>query len=127
MSETSLYLFFSFTQLIVILSVRNRGHFWRAATPSRPLMGAMALTAMLALALPYVPVLSHLFAFSALPLSEIGVVVVMTALYLLVLDTVKASYYRAVDSPRAPRWLSQRSPAASTPPRSAPTRDKLSV
>jgi len=33
--QTSLYLFLSFTQLIVILSIRNRDHFWKAVTPSR--------------------------------------------------------------------------------------------
>jgi len=107
-SQTSLYLFFSFTQLIVILSIRNRDHFWKAVPPSRPLMGAMALTGVLALAIPYVQPIARLFSFSAPPLSEVGVVLLMTVLYVLALDVVKVRYYKLVESPRSPRWLSQR-------------------
>jgi len=114
-SQTSLYLFFSFTQLIVILSIRSRDHFWKAVTPSRPLLGAMALTGVLALALPYVPPVARLFSFSAPPLSEVGVVLLMTVLYVLVLDVVKVRYYKLVESPRSPRWLSQRTPVAAAP------------
>jgi len=114
-SQTSLYLFFSFTQLIVILSIRNRDHFWKAVPPSRPLMGAMALTGVLALAIPYVQPIARLFSFSAPPLSEVGVVLLMTVLYVLALDVVKVRYYKLVESPRSPRWLSQRIQAPLTP------------
>jgi len=107
-SQTSLYLFFSFTQLIVIVSIRNRDHFWKAVTPSRPLMGAMALTGVIALAIPYVQPIAHLFSFSAPALAEVGVVLLMTLLYVVVLDLVKVLYYKVVESPRAPSWLSQR-------------------
>ncbi|MDQ2831908.1 MAG: HAD-IC family P-type ATPase [Chloroflexota bacterium] len=114
-SQTSLYLFFSFTQLIVILSIRNRDHFWKAVAPSRPLLGALALTGVLALALPYVQPIARLFSFSAPPLSEVGVVLAMTVLYVLALDVVKVRYYKLVESPRSPRWLSRRTPVAVAP------------
>jgi Mg2+-importing ATPase len=113
-SQTSLYLFFSFTQLIVILSIRNRDHFWKATTPSRQLMGAMALTGVLVLAIPFVHPIAGIFSFSTPLLSEVGVVVLMTLLYVIVLDLVKVFYYRVVESPRAPGWLSQRTPAPRT-------------
>ena len=38
-------------------------------------------------------------------------------LYVLVLDVVKVRYYKVVESPRSPRWLSQRIPLAPTPVR----------
>jgi Mg2+-importing ATPase len=110
-SQTSLYLFFSLTQLVVILSIRNRDHFWKAVAPSRPLLGAVALTGALALAIPYVQPIADLFSFSPLPVAEIGVVVLLTIVYVLVLDVVKVLYYKVVKSPRAPSWLSQRSAA----------------
>jgi len=114
-SQTSLYLFFSFAQLIVILSIRNRDHFWKAVAPSRPLLGAMALTGVLALALPNVQPIARIFSFSALPLSEVGVVLAMTVLYVLALDVVKVRYYKLVESPRSPRWLSKGTPVAVAP------------
>lgn len=95
-SQTGLYLFMSFTQLIVILSIRNRDHFWKAVTPSRPLLGALALTGVVAWAIPYVSPIARLFAFSAPPLTVVGVVVLMTVLYVLVLDAVKVRYYQIV-------------------------------
>jgi len=97
-----------------ILSIRNRDHFWKAVAPSRPLLGAMALTGVLALALPYVPPVARLFSFSAPPLSEVGVVLLMTVLYVLALDVVKVRY-KLVENPRSPRWLSQRIPVAAAP------------
>ena len=94
-SQTGLYLFLSLMQLVVILSIRNRDHFWKAVAPSRPLIAAMALTAVLALAIPYVGPVARLFSFSAPPPSEVGVVVLITVLYVAALDTVKVRYYKA--------------------------------
>lgn len=93
-SQTGLYLFLSFTQLIVILSIRSRDHLCKTVALSRPLVGAMALTGVVALVIPYVDPIARLFSFSARPLAEIGVVALMTALYVLVLDVVKVRYYR---------------------------------
>ena len=114
-SQTSLYLFFSLTQLVVIVSIRNRDHFWKAVTPSRTLMGAVVLTGVITLAIPYVQPIAQLFSFSHLPLAEVGVVVLLSMLYLVVLDVVKVLYYKGVDSPRAPLWLSQRPRAPVAP------------
>jgi len=75
----------------------------------------MALTGVVALAIPFVRPIADIFAFSALPLSELGLVVMLTLVYLVVLDVVKVLYYRVVESPRAPPWLSQRAQAPVTP------------
>ena len=96
-SETSLYLFLSFTQLIVIFSIRNRDHFWRAVRPSRPLLGAMALTALITLATTYVPPVAHLFSFSAPSLTEVGLVLLAATAYLFVLDFLKVYYYKLTE------------------------------
>jgi Mg2+-importing ATPase len=93
-SETSLYLFLSFTQLVVIFSVRNRGHFWKAVRPSKPLLGAMALTGMITVAVTYVPWIAHLFSLRAPSASEVGFVLLASIVYFLVLDVLKVSYYR---------------------------------
>ena len=93
-SETSLYLFLSFTQLVVIFSVRNRGHFWKAVRPSKPLLGAMALTGVVTVAITYVPWIAHLFSLRAPSASEVGFVLLASIVYFLVLDVLKVSYYR---------------------------------
>lgn len=93
-SEASLYLFLSFTQLIVILSIRNRDHFWKTMKPSRPLLGAMALTALVALAIPYIRPVAQLFSFDGPSPAEVGLVLLAAAAYLLFLDMLKVWYYR---------------------------------
>ena len=93
-SETSLYLFLSFTQLVVIFSVRNRGHFWKAVRPSKPLLGAMALTGVVSLAITYVPWVAHLFSFRAPSVPEVGFVLLASIVYFLVLDVLKVYYYK---------------------------------
>ena len=67
-----LYLSLSLTQLVVIFSVRNRDHFWRASRMSSPLLSAMTATGVLTLPIPYTPGVDRLFAFSGPSLAEIG-------------------------------------------------------
>jgi P-type Mg2+ transporter len=93
-SETSLYLFLSFTQLIVILSIRNRDHFWKTVRPSRPLLGAMALTGMVTLAIPYLQPVAELFSFSAPSLVDVGLVLLAATAYVFMLDVLKVFYYK---------------------------------
>lgn len=97
-SETSLYLFLSFTQLIVILSIRNRDHFWKTVKPSRPLLGAMAVTGMVTLVIPYVHPVAQLFSFSAPSLVDVGVVLLAVTAYVFVLDVLKVWYYKLTES-----------------------------
>lgn len=103
--ETSLYLFLSFTQLIVIVSIRNRDHFWKAIRPSRLLMGAMGLCAAVTIAIPVVGPSAQLFSFSSPSLMEMGKVVAMTLFYVLVLDLLKVWYYRTAEKLRLPHWV----------------------
>ena len=93
-SEANLYLFLSVTQLIVILSIRNRDHFWKTVRPSRALLGAMAMTAVITLAVPFTPPVARFFSFDAPSWVDVGLVLVAAAGYVLVLDTLKVWYYR---------------------------------
>jgi P-type Mg2+ transporter len=98
-AETSLFLFLSFTQLVVIFSIRNKDHFWKARLPSRPLLAAIAVTFVVTLALPYIGPIAALFAFTALPVGELAIIIAMTALYVVVLDVVKVWYFQAFPHP----------------------------
>jgi len=93
-SRTSLYLFLLLTQLVVIVTIRNREHFWKAVPPSLPLLAGMILTACVGLALVYVPFTARIFAFSSLSWMEVGKILAVAAVYVLALDFVKVWYYR---------------------------------
>jgi Mg2+-importing ATPase len=95
-AQTSLYLFFSFTQLVVIFSIRSKVHFWRATPPSRPLTIAIGVTFLVMLTIPYIGPLAAVFAFVPLPFSQVALIIGATVLYLVVLDVVKVWYYRTV-------------------------------
>lgn len=95
--NTSLYLFLSLTQLIVIVSVRNRDHFWKAVKPSRLLIGTMVLCAALAMVIPFLGPSAQLFSFSPPSPMELGVVALTTLLYVVVLDLIKVWHYRTGD------------------------------
>jgi Mg2+-importing ATPase len=117
-SQTNLYLFLSLTQLVVIVSIRNRDHFWRAIRPSGVLISAMIFTGALALAIPYVGPTARLFSFSAPSLREVGVVLLASALYVLALDTIKVWFYKLSDRNdglRGPGWFVRRKSTSSTP------------
>ncbi len=95
--ETSLYLFLMFTQLIVIVSIRNRDHFWKGVKPSLLLTAAVILTAAVGLSIPYLGPIGHLLSLSSPATSEMTAIVVATLIYLVVLDLVKVAYYKVVD------------------------------
>jgi Mg2+-importing ATPase len=103
-TETSLYLFLSFTQLVVIFSVRNRGHFWKASRPSAPLLGSMALTGAITVAITYVSPVAHLFSFSPPSVTDVGLVLLGAIIYFFALDVLKVRYYSLTDrGHQAPR------------------------
>ena len=92
--QTSMFLFLSLLQLIVIVSIRNHDYFWRGTRPSPLLSIAIALAFVVSLALPYVPLTAHLFSFTPLPLQELAIVVGLAIAYVVVLDVVKVQYYK---------------------------------
>ena len=96
-TQTAFYLFLTLTQLIVIASIRNRDHFWKAVKPSTLLIAAMSSTALVALAIPYLAPTAKLFSFRTATLTDVAFVLGIVAVYLVVLDAIKVWYYKLVD------------------------------
>jgi magnesium-transporting ATPase (P-type) len=94
-AETGLYLFLTFTALIVIFSIRNKDHFWQAPKLSQPMKIAFALITILALLFVYLPSTQKLLSFTPLSIGLLSVTVFMTIAYFMVMDTVKVWFYRA--------------------------------
>jgi P-type Mg2+ transporter len=92
--ETSLYLFLSLTQLVVIFCVRNRGPFWQANRMSWPLLAAMVATAVFTVGLTYLPATRRLFSFTALPAEDVALLLLALLIYFLALDSLKVAYYK---------------------------------
>ncbi len=95
-TETMLFLFFTFTQLTIIFSVRNKRHLWQGKKPSKLLLGSVIGFAILALTLVYVPLLAKLFGFSPLPIEKLGIIMVSAIIYIFVLDYIKVYYFKLV-------------------------------
>jgi len=100
-SQTCLYLFLTLIGFVVILSVRNRGHFWKAPMFSGYLKAAFLTAAALSVAIVYVPFTRQVFSFSAISIQLLATVCLATLLYLLVLDTVKVWFYKSKLGSRA--------------------------
>jgi Mg2+-importing ATPase len=92
--QTSMFIYVTFIQLFVIVTVRNRDHFWKGKGPSPLLLGAISLAFLFSLALPYVPALARLFSLTPLPPQELSIILALLVIHVLVLDTVKVWYYR---------------------------------
>ncbi len=95
--QTSMFLFLTLLQLIVIVSIRNRDFFWRGVRPSTLLASAVTLAFVVSFALPYLPPTARLFTFTPLPLQELAIVFGLALIYLVVLDVIKVWYYRRAD------------------------------
>jgi len=88
-TRSNLFLFFNFTQLFVILSVRNHSFFWRGVKPSRSLIAALIFFAIASIALVYIPPIASFLGFAPLPLQDLGILVVVSLAFLLLLDVAK--------------------------------------
>lgn len=95
--QTNMFLYLTCIQLIAIVAVRNREHFWRGKRPSWQLAVALALALVVSVVLLYVPGFETLFHFTPLPLYVLLLILVMLVLYVLLLDFVKVWYYRMVE------------------------------
>jgi Mg2+-importing ATPase len=95
-SHTNMFLFLTCLQLIVIVSSRKRDRFWRGTQPSLLLGGAILIAFVVSLALPYIPPVATLFSFTPLPVQSLVVILALTAIYVLVHDTVKVWYFRLI-------------------------------
>jgi Mg2+-importing ATPase len=94
-AQTSLYLYLTIMGLVIILSVRNRGHFWKAPKLSSALKISFCSVAVITVAMIYFGPSKHLFSFAPLSIGMLSIVAAMTLLYNMVLDTIKVWFYKS--------------------------------
>ena len=96
-SQTSIFLFLTFTQLIVILSVRNKRHLWQGSKPSLLVLGSISGFILITLAMVYIAPIAHLFSFVALPVGSLCAIIIFSIIYLFLLDYIKVYYFSLQD------------------------------
>jgi P-type Mg2+ transporter len=93
-AQSGLFLFLTLSGLIVIFSVRNKGHFWHAPAFSPALLITFLGVALLSVAMLYIGFTQKLFSLTPLGPSSILIIIGVSVTYILVLDIVKVWYYR---------------------------------
>lgn len=93
--QTSLYVFFTFTALIVFYAFRNNGFFWQVKRPSLLLNLSFFLTFVFSVGIIYIPFLQPYVHFVPLSFRMLAVLMVTTVIYFFILDLMKVWYYRS--------------------------------
>lgn len=93
-NQSSLFMFLTALQLTIIISVRNRGHFWRAPKMSWDLRWSFLITALLVVWCLVTPLGRALFILSPIPLWVVGLACIVLAIYIISLDAIKVWFYR---------------------------------
>ncbi len=93
--QTSLYLYLTVIGFVVILSVRNKEHFWKAPRFSKALAWAFSVIAIITVAVVYFKPTQRVFSFVPLHTGTLVLTLTMTGLYLVFLDIIKVWFYRA--------------------------------
>lgn len=94
-SQTSLFLFLTIFGFIIILSVRNRDHFYKAPPLSKPLIYAFSIIAILTVVVVYFKPTQKIFSFHPLSIGMLVIVACMTILYFIFLDIIKVWFYKS--------------------------------
>jgi Mg2+-importing ATPase len=89
------------TQSLVIFVIRTRRVPFTRSRPSRPLLVATVSCAGLGVLLPFIPPVAHTFAFRPLPAAFLGILLLMIATYLLLVEVGKRRFFR-LERARAP-------------------------
>jgi Mg2+-importing ATPase len=82
------------TQSLVIFVIRTRRVPFTRSRPSRPLLVATVSCAGLGVLLPFIPPVAHTFAFRPLPAAFLGILLLMIATYLLLVEVGKRRFFR---------------------------------
>jgi Mg2+-importing ATPase len=93
--QTSLYVFFTFTALIVFYAFRSNGYFWKVKAPSAMLNISFLTTFIISCSIIYIPLFQHWFHFVPLSLGMLVTLISTTLIYFLILDSMKVLYYRS--------------------------------
>jgi Mg2+-importing ATPase len=93
-TQTSLYLYLTIIGFVVILSVRNQGHFWKAKKLSNALLTAFGGVALITFFVIYYKPTQRLFSFTPLSFGMLALILAMTGLYFAFLDVIKVWFYK---------------------------------
>jgi len=95
-TQTSLFLFLTFTQLIIILSVRNKVHMWQGKKPSLLVSGSIILFMFISFGITYIFPVAQLFSFSPLPFKTLAGILIASIIYIVILDYIKVMYFKMI-------------------------------
>ncbi|MHB1865342.1 MAG: cation-translocating P-type ATPase [Candidatus Saccharimonadales bacterium] len=93
-ASTGLFLFLTFSGLIVIFAIRNKDHFWRAASLSKPMKLAFLIVSIFTVALVYIPYTKKILHFASFSFSLFAVMAILTLMYFVIMDIVKVWFYK---------------------------------
>lgn len=95
LTRTTLFLFYNFTQLLIVVSVRSKNHFlWKGPKPSGLMISAIVFFIAFSIALTYIPFTAGFMGFVPLPASKFIALTGITLAYILLLDIVKVAINR---------------------------------
>lgn len=94
-ASTALYMFITLASFIIILSIRNKDHFFKAPRFSKPLVVSFILITIISMVIIYIPGLNNYLFFKEPSLRIIAIILVMTSIYFLFLDTTKVWFYKS--------------------------------
>jgi len=89
-TQTNLFIFFNLTQLLIIISVRGKDHFfWQGAKPSRLLLGTITFFIVGSIAITYIPLTANFMGFTALPMLDLAILIALAVAFIFMLDLTK--------------------------------------
>lgn len=89
LTRTNLFLFFNFTQLLIVISVRTKRFFWQGTKPSALLLTTILFFIFVSIALVYIPITASWMGFAFLPLKDFVILSVVSIAYIFLLDVAK--------------------------------------
>ncbi|KEJ01282.1 haloacid dehalogenase [Clostridium botulinum A2B7 92] len=91
LTRTNLFLFYNFTQLLVVVSVRTKDFFWKGSKPSHLLLGTIVFFMAFSVALTYIPFTANIMGFGHLPLIDFASLAIATIVFFFLLDLSKVA------------------------------------
>ena len=90
------------TQMLVIFVIRTRRVPFLRSRPSRPMIALPITCALIGITIPFTP-LAHVLGFTSLPLAFFLILLAMVAMYLVLVELVKARFYAIQGRPHRSR------------------------
>lgn len=86
------------TELLLLYSLRTKRVFFKAPSPSKAIIILTLLAAITTIAIPYTQIGQSVFHFVAPSARQLSLVLMITAIYLVINEIVKVTYYRLAES-----------------------------